>query len=83
MNLKFWGKSEKTDSQGAISDQGVSPEVGLAIAYVRPQEYGRMFAPEEALARGTLWPALYVPYSCGESSSRIKTKFGEKEGFPP
>jgi hypothetical protein len=34
----------------------------LAEAYVLRQEFGKRYSFEEALYRGTLWPALYRPY---------------------
>lgn len=46
-------------------DQGRLPQFcNLAEAYVPMQEYGSQYSPEEALERGTLWPALYRPFSC-------------------
>jgi len=34
----------------------------LARAYVPIQQYGRIFTPEEALIKGTLFPELWSPY---------------------
>jgi hypothetical protein len=34
----------------------------LARAYVPIQQYGRIFSPEEALMKGTLFPDLWRPY---------------------
>jgi len=34
----------------------------LARAYVPIQQYGRIFSPEEALMKGTLFPDLWSPY---------------------
>ena len=34
----------------------------LAAAYIPIQELCRIYNPEEALSRGTLFPDLYMPY---------------------
>lgn len=34
----------------------------LAIAYVRWQEFGKVYEPEEALKQGTLFPAIDMPF---------------------
>lgn len=38
------------------------PNMILARAYVLPQQYTRIFSPEEALRQGTLFPDLVRPY---------------------
>ena len=37
-------------------------DASLAIAYVRWQELGNVYEPEEALAHGTLFPCLDKPF---------------------
>lgn len=37
----------------------------LARAYVPFQKPGRLFHPEEALVKGTVYPELYCPYKPG------------------
>lgn len=41
-----------------------SPLPGLKYgeAFVPPQKYARTWGPEEALAKGTIFPELYSPY---------------------
>ncbi|MFA7163496.1 MAG: spore coat associated protein CotJA [Eubacteriales bacterium] len=39
------------------------PSMVLARAYVPMQKYGKIFCPEEALAKGTLFPDLVRPYT--------------------
>ena len=39
--------------------------VSLAMAYVKDQQYGKVYEPREALGRGTLFPELYMPFSGG------------------
>jgi hypothetical protein len=34
----------------------------LAQAYIPYQEYTKSYCPEEALAKGTMFPELYRPY---------------------
>ncbi|MBA1335668.1 MAG: hypothetical protein HPY66_1294 [Firmicutes bacterium] len=34
----------------------------LATAYVPYQQWGELYPPGEALAKGTIFPALYRPY---------------------
>lgn len=41
---------------------GAMPDMQLATAYIPYQMYGTTYSPAEALARGTLFPALYRPY---------------------
>jgi hypothetical protein len=40
----------------------MEPNLVLARAYVVPQQYTRIFPPEEALRQGTLFPDLVRPY---------------------
>lgn len=37
-------------------------DTALAIAYVRWQEWGNVYEPEEAFARGTIFPDLDKPF---------------------
>lgn len=36
-------------------------EVRVGYAFVPEQEFNRVFSPEEALCRGTIFPELYLP----------------------
>lgn len=45
-----------------LPDRELPPYIYLAEAYVPVQDYGERFSPEEALERGSLWPALWQPY---------------------
>lgn len=36
----------------------------LAHSYVPWQHMGQVFSPAEALAHGTLFPELFMPYTC-------------------
>lgn len=51
----------RTDCLSACRSESFS----LAMAYVPWQELGAIYEPEEALSRGTLYPALDKPF-CGE-----------------
>ncbi|MEW6182964.1 MAG: spore coat associated protein CotJA [Bacillota bacterium] len=70
MNLKFPGIKdikEKARLVTGVTESGHHKRVRLTTAYVPPQCYGKQFAPEEALKKGTLWPDLYSPYHCPEA----------------
>ena len=45
-----------------FADARLSDEFPLAMAYVRWQELGKMYQPELALVRGTLFPELDKPF---------------------
>lgn len=45
----------------------------LAQAYVPFQKFGSLYPPEEALKKGTIFPALYRPYD-GWKCDRKKKK---------
>lgn len=54
--------------------EGVSlyaKEKTLARAYIPFQKPGRLFHPEEALIKGTVYPELYSPYKPGGYSRHI------------
>lgn len=38
------------------------PVMELARAYIKIQEYGRKYSPEEGLEKGTIFPDLLRPY---------------------
>jgi len=40
----------------------MSPDMDLARAYVPNQVMGKVYSPQEALRKGTLFPELYMPY---------------------
>lgn len=48
-----------------VSPGGEEKEPAYAMAYVRDQKYGKIYSDGEALSRGTLFPALYMPYEGG------------------
>jgi hypothetical protein len=56
---------DHSDTNGDIgryaTPGGISPE--LARAYVPPQQYVDTFPLPEALAKGTLFPDLFKPYT--------------------
>jgi len=44
-------------------EEKYQPLVRVGYAYVPVQELGELYAPEEALERGTLFPELDLPIS--------------------
>ena len=42
----------------------------LAMAYVPPQSWGEIYPNDRALERGTLFPALDLPFKCERGCSR-------------
>ena len=60
--------SDKLDGQAC--DLGVPAPLPedpvVAMAYVPFQQYGAVYAPEEALANGTLFPDLDKPFTAGK-----------------
>ncbi len=42
----------------------------LAMAYVPPQSWGENYPYDQALQRGTLFPALDLPFKCERGCSR-------------
>ena len=54
------------------SDCTIDPmpnDAKLAFAYVKFQQYGNISDREEALARGTVFGELYMPYNCAKRRS--------------
>ncbi len=49
-----------------FGEQRISDDFPVAMAYVRWQKLERMYPPEEAFRRGTLFPELDKPF-CGRS----------------
>lgn len=49
---------------GCMPDRGPErgPEMRLARAYIPNQQLGEVYCPKEALAKGTLFPELWMPY---------------------
>ncbi|MBZ4688166.1 MAG: hypothetical protein PWQ96_476 [Clostridia bacterium] len=43
-------------------DYKIYPWIDLAEAFVLWQRFGRLYPPEEALMKGTLFPGLWRPY---------------------
>lgn len=43
----------------------------LAMAYVPVQPFGELYPPETALARGTLFAALFLPFTGKGEGSRV------------
>lgn len=54
-------------NDGAPGQDGGADEnvPAYAMAYIRDQQYGKIYSDEEALSRGTLFPALYMPLEGG------------------
>ncbi|MBE7034521.1 MAG: spore coat associated protein CotJA [Ruminococcaceae bacterium] len=46
-----------------LMEEKYQPLVRVGYAYVPVQELGELYAPEEALERGTLFPELDLPIS--------------------
>ncbi len=55
----------------SFADTRILDNFPLAMAYVRIQELERMYPPEVALERGTLFPELDKPF-CGRTVTRCK-----------
>lgn len=50
---------------GPDTDKPDGKTPAYAMAYIRDQQYGRIYGDAEALSKGTLFPALYMPYEGG------------------
>lgn len=53
------------------AEEQISDKFPLAMAYVRIQKIERMYPPQVALERGTLFPDLDKPF-CGRTVTRCK-----------
>lgn len=63
------GKASPTAGEAkAVNSHELEQLAGrrLARAYVPFQRYTRRFDPEEGLAKGTIFPELYIPYRAPE-----------------
>ncbi len=49
--------------KGNLASCSFPPSLELAVAYILPQVFRETYTLSEALARGTLFPELYRPYS--------------------
>lgn len=52
-------------SQTCRMDTGALLPLPLAMAYVPMQSWGETYTPEKALCRGTIFPALDLPFMRG------------------
>jgi hypothetical protein len=52
----------------AMSADLFPPQVSLAMLYVPSQRWEKLYSEEEALARGTLFRALDLPFLGGRNS---------------
>ncbi len=52
----------------ALQDDFISGRAPYAMAYVRMQKWERLFRAQEALQRGTAFPALVKPFMVKEAA---------------
>jgi|GEM_PF-3243870 len=64
-----FGKEQKIETQSCEENKK------LAEAYVPMQKPGRIYPPEKALIKGTVFPELYRPYQTCD--------FGGNNGYNP
>lgn len=57
--------SAARSSQSCKMDTGALLPLPLAMAYVPVQTWGETYTPEKALCRGTIFPALDLPFMRG------------------
>jgi hypothetical protein len=56
------GRDERQNEAQQEMMESRMEEFELATAYVPYQQWGKLYPPEEALSRGTIFPDLYRPY---------------------
>ncbi len=55
----------------AVTADGGTNTSALAIAYVKPQEFGELFSAENGFTEGTIFKDLALPFGCSSYAEVI------------